>query len=935
MIRKALAISLALMLFAGLALANDATTIKGSVVVPVYINPPQSNATDDSTIWLDDFESGQGDWTTVDVTAAGVKWHIDDFNGYQSTNSWWCADTILMGYDNHWLQYLVTPALDFSDVINPMLTFKMYRAMEDPAGTTPPWDGWDGCNVWASTDNGATWDVITPTSPAYNCQSLYSFGEEWGMGEGIAGWGGTGPGWEDATFNLSSLVGNSQVKIRFAFCSDPAYCTIDDPLLWGFFVDEVSIDDGAVNLLTNDADGVATPSEFTFDTGLSAGDWWAYSTVSSHTPTHCMQFVMSPTTVNCSDACVSPWLDIPTGEITRFRFWLWCNLLDWDGNNDNILEDYYHVEVSTNGVVWNEVFYDYGDSNRPGGATVGWEQYVPGDPFNGNIEMDLSAYAGQQIKLRWRIITDGNNDGGVGSGFFLDDVELFTTGFSHDVGAENLHVPFPTSLGNRPYSCSVELTNFGSQNQSMVSAFWRIDSTFAQPLIPWVVIPAGQSVTKEFPWNPTAVGDYFMDAYTTLILDQDRSNDTTWAGQVTVTDSGYYELGYDARQHTWTAVYYFNFNLGYGAMCRFVPAEHTMPVTLDITTIKGLFFSTGGCELHIYDAGTATTPGPEIFSQTFTVTVIRPAWQTINVAAVTALQNRTTPFWVWFKPTVAQTAQIMGDDGHPWNTGKYFSYNGSAATQSAYEFYIRAAGVPTTGGTTPDVEVILEPINPPIQIPANGGTFQFNIGITNNEPTAQIIDIWTFVTLPNGSQYGPILNVPDLNRPAGSSATRERDQAVPAGAPTGDYSYDAYVGVYPNTIWDEASFGFTKLATDNGGPFVYDWNSSGESLEGLNCEVTVNVVDNFSLVKAYPNPFNPVTTIGYMLPKDAEVELTIYNVLGEKVATLVNAVMPSGGYNAVWDASGVTSGMYFYQIKAAALDGSQTFTDMGKMLLLK
>jgi parallel beta-helix repeat protein len=84
----------------------------------------------------------------------------------------------------------------------------------------------------------------------------------------------------------------------------------------------------------------------------------------------------------------------------------------------------------------------------------------------------------------------------------------------------------------------------------------------------------------------------------------------------------------------------------------------------------------------------------------------------------------------------------------------------------------------------------------------------------------------------------------------------------------------------------------------------------------------------------YPNPFNPVTTIAYSLPEDSQISISIYNIKGQKVKTLVTGTQPAGEYNVSWngkDESGkdVTSGIYFYKLK------TQKNEIIRKMLLLK
>jgi hypothetical protein len=85
----------------------------------------------------------------------------------------------------------------------------------------------------------------------------------------------------------------------------------------------------------------------------------------------------------------------------------------------------------------------------------------------------------------------------------------------------------------------------------------------------------------------------------------------------------------------------------------------------------------------------------------------------------------------------------------------------------------------------------------------------------------------------------------------------------------------------------------------------------------------------YSLSQNYPNPFNPVTTIEYTLPKDSYVSLVVYNVIGQRVATLVDEVKPAGYYAVKFDGTSMASGLYFYRLEA----GKQTF--LKKLLLVK
>ncbi len=113
-------------------------------------------------------------------------------------------------------------------------------------------------------------------------------------------------------------------------------------------------------------------------------------------------------------------------------------------------------------------------------------------------------------------------------------------------------------------------------------------------------------------------------------------------------------------------------------------------------------------------------------------------------------------------------------------------------------------------------------------------------------------------------------------------------------------------GTYKIQIRDEADLGFSLgVVAGNGLPAV------------------------FSLSQNYPNPFNPATTINYTLPIQSQHTLTVYNLLGAEVATLVNEAKPAGAYSIIWNAQRFASGLYFVRLEAG------DYHNVKKMILLK
>jgi len=100
---------------------------------------------------------------------------------------------------------------------------------------------------------------------------------------------------------------------------------------------------------------------------------------------------------------------------------------------------------------------------------------------------------------------------------------------------------------------------------------------------------------------------------------------------------------------------------------------------------------------------------------------------------------------------------------------------------------------------------------------------------------------------------------------------------------------------------------------------------AGIAVERLDGEVPTE----FKLYPSYPNPFNPATTIRFEIPKESAVRLTIYDPLGREVELLVSDRLTPGRYEFSWDASGLPTGLYFYQLTAGK------FSQTKKMVLLK
>ncbi len=234
--------------------------------------------------------------------------------------------------------------------------------------------------------------------------------------------------------------------------------------------------------------------------------------------------------------------------------------------------------------------------------------------------------------------------------------------------------------------------------------------------------------------------------------------------------------------------------------------------------------------------------------------------------------------------------------------------------------------------TPPEVTLTLTPTAPPIVIPAAGGSFDYTISGANNGTETADLQVWIDVTLPDGSSTPPVLGPVDLTLPTGFTGERDREQTVPGSAPSGQYTYRAYAGIYPVIVWQETSFNFEKSGVDALSP-LGDWFTDGEDLSEWNhptlSEETAIPPSQPVMVETYPNPFNPTTTIAYRLAKAESVQLRIFDLSGREVARLVDGRQEAGRHEILFDGSGLASGVYLYRLQAGDVAAS------GKLLLLK
>jgi len=207
-------------------------------------------------------------------------------------------------------------------------------------------------------------------------------------------------------------------------------------------------------------------------------------------------------------------------------------------------------------------------------------------------------------------------------------------------------------------------------------------------------------------------------------------------------------------------------------------------------------------------------------------------------------------------------------------------------------------------------DVLLEPLSPP---PPGGGD---STGVS-------------------GTIYGHSGAVTSLVSVAG--ATVELSSAgkkfTTVTGPLGRYQLLVPIGSYRVSVSAQEY----ESATSSGVSVGVAGLSYGAVLQASPTSVSgeTNVPVSFALREAYPNPFNPATNISFVVPTESRISLSVYDLLGREVASLGDAVFPIGTHALRFEASGLTTGVYFVRMDARALHSGERFVGTRHLVLMR
>ncbi|MCF7859310.1 MAG: T9SS type A sorting domain-containing protein [Candidatus Cloacimonetes bacterium] len=441
------------LLCAGLTLYADNFTI----IKAESLNSTQDFRTTENLIFFEDFDSGAEDWITTDITDPGSFWNTSTYNAYGgSGQSWRMADENIGpngGYDDSWYQILDTPVITLPSSGDLILTFEQFRSME-ALGSNGNFDGWDGFNVRIrkEADDYSEAVILTECNPAYNSNSLYSFGYEHNEDPdglpGIPGWGGSVE-WNSTSISIPAVYHDENVIFSFAFASDPNTSTVTNPEFTGLYLDNIDV----AGVFENN--GEDETGFISYSNTEKGGDLWHIASV--------LNAPSPPNVIGCFDPETSNYNANMHNYITSTQIILpeESNVF-FDMKIRTALDeisfpqcDYFSVEVRYIAAFfppliiwsnWNSISNPLGDPELENVVFTGsideWSYFSA----NWSGYNDLSQLSGETIQLRLGL--HSNEDIPEGFGIMIDNISLSDSTYTHS--EENNFSTPPFTMFNYP-----------------------------------------------------------------------------------------------------------------------------------------------------------------------------------------------------------------------------------------------------------------------------------------------------------------------------------------------------------------------------------------------------------------------------------------------------------------------------------------------------
>ncbi len=928
-----------------LAKATNLSVLKTSDDAPMnHLQRSSMSRTDTTTIFFDDMEGGTTDWTF------GTGW------GETTTSSSSPSTSLNIDDDNYGIDSeLLSPVVTLPNVTdNELIKFSF-----DLWCDFPDYDG-DGDNF---LEDYYRVDVANlDESPLYfhaSSNNAFSGNSWWCADPSISGYDNTWLQFLDSP-SITIPTGGATLSAQMKWgIEDPAGGSVAGTCTNGWDAANVRIsnDNGATwYLLTGD-----DPYDFTDGYG------WIYN---------------DPVYYDCQDLAagwgnIQDWhlvtfdLSAYAGQDVIIRFGFGSDpaystaddptidgiridditVEDTGGNvifTDNADDQVFMTPVNGFEFQWTTVFYDYGDDTRPGGVNMGWQTYMPGDPFNNNAQLDLTEHAGADIRFRIVAMLDDNEDGGNGTGLYIDDFHVWSVSLEESIPQI---IGVYAEAGDGSVTVSWNDINVGSGGDIIYD-----DDQF-DPMES-IIMSIGTSVCGtlfDMPFGATNV-----TVNTVSIYGDDNASGSTmlygYASSVGIpSDTPLYSTPITTTAGQWTDVY-----VGWAFTGDFI-------IGYEITDAIACAVDTD-------------VPGDQAHSWTNL-----GGWQDWSIIA----NNNGLSDGEWAiranvdvdgTPAVYNVYRsVAGDDYSLMFNGQYLSdpeYTDNLVSNDTEYCYKVSAQYGMNEGplsnascATPEAQTIHE-------IGYDDGEAETSTNVGSGNFMAVRVTLASYPSIIKRVKFFVPTSTPGLcgvrvwdddgtdgmpgtefTPPSGIIMQLAQGWNVKDLSSLGMYigSGDFYIGWEETTNTppigiDLTEPDFRSFINVDGSPPVGtngEWANlylDGDFMVRVDVDSGVlavgddisNLVPNtFVLKQNYPNPFNPVTNIEFDLPVFAKTHLAIYDISGREIMTLVqNENLNAGHYHYQLNASDLPSGMYFYRMTAISETGEQ-YSDSKKLVLLK
>ncbi len=896
-------------------------------------------------VYSEGFESADNEWRIADATEPEnwtEAWHVSESTSDYG-HFWWMADEEINGYHNERYVVLDSPLLTLPS--NATLTFKMKYYIEEATGEFPAgYNAWDGFNVRISTDDGLNWTVLSG-SPQYDNTSCHAFGDIFDEGVGVSCWSGNSNGWINSNFDLSNYAGQN-VRIRFAFGSDGNSCTNDadgNPEWFGVQLDDINI----AGLLVSDADGAAGDSQLVPGfAGVVGGSFWEHVTDETHNSSgayHC------PVETGLQNDVISPIINIPISGSNQISYWVKLDLPDIGDTDSYLLNDYYTVSIKqVNDTYWTRMHFN--NSHITQNSEWNHIDYIFAlenfTEYNGTNNLDR--FAGRPVQFKFTLNTNSTDNSG--NGIYIDDFQIRNY-FSQPAAPQDLRISTQAAdvvnlawTAPEDYNSSTgwlswtpdELWSYVSVDEELV---FDVGNRYrANDLVDYI----GNSITKVAFWGTSPLDQYSVKIWDVtsnfeLLCEQpvtvnpDTLTEVILNSPVEIVYGREYMVGYSSIGIDTTAcgiaetavnnnsgyykvdVYPWEYNSGLNWIIKaYIEDANGNPIQItnndrEIQRTGYSIYRKEGPSSDYVLLEDNIAPNAVLFTDNSPVT------DNICQYAITAdydLPVYTSSEMNYSFPTYIpeNTHLLFNDDGvangmydYPhvhFLANMFSSTDFDLGTNELSDLEIDWIQLYLADVTTSDIQLKFW----------DGSNHPENVFASFDVSADELTTGWNFIRVP---EY--------------INATFENG--------------NVYVGLTGNddihTGYDSDTFGRTYVRAQIQDDWSMDQDKNmmlrvilGSTVSNNNVSKPVFGVSN------YPNPFNPETTISFNLKNSGNVKLSVYNIKGQLVKTLVNDQLDSGNHSIIWNgkdsnSTDVSSGVYFYRLNS----GNTVVTK--KMVLMK